>query len=341
MSSICVILGESTSTASSSRKAPQVSTDWPERRAGVIVQRGWTSSTLAASDGIGSRSRRTDNSLPVGSTRIEAKKPVVHTASVKLSLGGRARARRRRPPKGLSEGSFAIETMPVSTMRADGAAAGAAGSPVPSGPAGSPGAGAATGADASGGYGGAARSPAAVAGGGAGTGVGTGSWAWATEEPAEAPDTPRPRPRRRMLIQDRRRMGLPESSVGRLRASGRRPAAFERGSSQFGPTRRRRRGEPSGCAAPSMTSPTRAPRRNLLLGRLEDQLVVHLEERAVRPKGRRRARAASRRIIAILMMSAAVPWNGAFRAMRSALDAHGARWRPRFRGSAGRARRAS
>ena len=44
----------------------------------------------AARDGIGSRSRRTDMALPVGSTRTETKNPLESTASVNGSLAGSA-----------------------------------------------------------------------------------------------------------------------------------------------------------------------------------------------------------------------------------------------------------
>ena len=57
---------------------------------------------------------------------------------------------------------------------------------------------------------------------------------------------------------------------------------------------------------------------DLLVRRLEDQLVVDLEDQPRGEAGLRQS-AASSRIMAILMMSAAVPWKGAFRAMRSAL----------------------
>ena len=71
----CVTFGESISTESSRRYAPHVSTACPERRAGVIVQRWIDRMLSAARDGIGSRSRRTDMALPVGSTRTETKNP--------------------------------------------------------------------------------------------------------------------------------------------------------------------------------------------------------------------------------------------------------------------------
>ena len=86
----CVTFGESISTESSRRYAPHVSTVCPERRAGVIVQRWIDRMLSAARDGIGSRSRRTDRALPVGSTRAETKNPLESTASVNGSLAGSA-----------------------------------------------------------------------------------------------------------------------------------------------------------------------------------------------------------------------------------------------------------
>ena len=78
--------------------------------------------------------------------------------------------------------------------------------------------------------------------------------------------------------------------------------------------------------------------RDLLVRGLEDELVVHLQGGAWR-RNLRRERSLSRRTIAILMMSAAEPWNGAFSAMRSALPRTVPIGRARCRGSAARGRR--
>ena len=60
---------------------------------------------------------------------------------------------------------------------------------------------------------------------------------------------------------------------------------------------------------------TRCRRLDLRLGHLEQQLVMHLQQHAGLELGLRQRR--RMRIIARLMMSAAVPWSGALIAARS------------------------
>src|SRR5262245_63341841 len=74
---------------------------------------------------MGSRSRRAVTVLPVGSTRMETKKPIESAASVNGSFWGRAAGTSTAVAYGFSDGSFWAVTNGGSTMRmTDGFVAG-------------------------------------------------------------------------------------------------------------------------------------------------------------------------------------------------------------------------
>ena len=74
-------------------------------------------SVSAASDGIGSRSRRTARARPVESVCTETNIAVATVASVNGSFAGSAAGTAAASPKGFSGGSFAIDTTGGSVMR--------------------------------------------------------------------------------------------------------------------------------------------------------------------------------------------------------------------------------
>ncbi len=121
---------------------------------------------------MGSRSRRADRALPVGSTRTDTKNPADSVASANVSLGGMAAGVSAIFPYGLSEGSLSTVIDGVSRMRMSAGGIGV-GSSSPSGS----------------GVGVEAGGPAATAGsagGGAGVGVAGGVCARAAEPMAAA-----------------------------------------------------------------------------------------------------------------------------------------------------------
>ena len=77
-----------------------------------------------------------------------------------------------------------------------------------------------------------------------------------------------------------------------------------------------RAARPAASADSIVSRTTGASRVDLVARHLEQQLVVDLEQQP-RPEARRRASRSSSRIIAIFMMSAAVPWIGMLMAIRS------------------------